>query len=59
QILVWQDMLGLSEMKLKFVKQYANLNKIISEGVIKYIQEVKQGIFPDKEHSFEDDKSCP
>ncbi|MEO0076527.1 MAG: 3-methyl-2-oxobutanoate hydroxymethyltransferase [candidate division WOR-3 bacterium] len=59
QILVWQDMLGLSEMRLKFVKQYANLSKIISEAVIKYIQEVKSGVFPDKEHSFQDDKSCP
>jgi 3-methyl-2-oxobutanoate hydroxymethyltransferase len=59
QILVWQDMLGLSEMKLKFVKQYANLHKVISEGVKKYKEEVKQGIFPNKEHSFEDDKSYP
>lgn len=59
QILVWQDMLGLSEMKLKFVKQYANLNKTILDAVKKYKEEVEQGIFPDKEHSFEDDKSCP
>lgn len=59
QILVWQDMLGLSEMKLKFVKQYNDLHKIIFEGVRKYKEEVKKGIFPDKEHSFEDDKSCP
>lgn len=58
QILVWQDMLGLSEMKLKFVKQYADLNKIISEGVKKYREEVKQGIFPNKEHSYEGDE-CP
>lgn len=58
QILVWQDMLGLSELKLKFVKQYADLNQIISEGVKKYKQEVKQGIFPNKKHSYEGDE-CP
>lgn len=59
QILVWQDMLGLSQMKLKFVKQYADLNKIITQAVKKYQQEVKQGIFPDKKHSFDTNENCP
>ncbi|MBS4015616.1 MAG: 3-methyl-2-oxobutanoate hydroxymethyltransferase [Candidatus Latescibacteria bacterium] len=58
QILVWQDMLGLSEIKLKFVKQYADLRKIITGGVKQYKKEVEQGTFPQKKHSFEIDE-CP
>ncbi len=56
QILVWQDMLGLSEMKLKFVKQYTDLKKIITQGVNQYKKEVEQGSFPQKKHSFETDE---
>lgn len=58
QILVWQDMLGLSEIKLKFVKQYADLRKIIARGVKQYKKEVEQGTFPQKKHSFEINE-CP
>ncbi|MCS7257961.1 MAG: 3-methyl-2-oxobutanoate hydroxymethyltransferase [candidate division WOR-3 bacterium] len=59
QILVWQDMLGLSLNKFRFVKEYANLYQIIFDAVKKYIEEVNEGIFPSMEHSFDDDQSCP
>lgn len=58
QILVWQDMLGLSEIKLKFVKQYAALRDIISQAVKNYQKEVQSGKFPTLEHSFKDNE-CP
>lgn len=54
QILVLHDMLGFYEdFKPKFVKQYAKIGFEIKNAVMKYINEVKSGIYPDKEHSFE------
>lgn len=54
QILVLHDMLGFYEdFKPKFVKQYANIGFEIKKAVLTYINEVKVGIYPDKEHSFE------
>lgn len=53
QVLVIQDMLGFSEeWKPKFVKQYAQMGKGIKEAVSSYCKEVKEGTFPEKEHTF-------
>ena len=41
QILVTDDMLGLSGFYPKFVKKYTNLKKIIEKAVKKYTKEVK------------------
>ena len=46
QILVSDDMLGLSGFYPKFVKKYVNLNKIIEKAVKKYTREVKLKKFP-------------
>lgn len=49
QVLVWHDLMGLNtEFKPKFVKVYSNP----LEGIKNYINEVKEGKFPDEEHSF-------
>ena len=50
QVLVTDDMLGLSGFNPKFVKKYANLNKIIENSVKKYSREVKLIKFPSKKH---------
>ena len=48
QILVTDDMLGLSGFYPKFVKKYTNLNRIIEKAVKKYSKEVKQKTFPSR-----------
>ena len=46
QILVTDDMLGISGFYPKFVKKYANLERIIEKAVTKYGREVKLKKFP-------------
>lgn len=53
QILVYQDMLGMfSDFKPKFVKQFSDVGHHMREGFKQYIEEVKSGYFPAKEHEF-------
>lgn len=52
QVLVIHDLLGLSGRKLKFARQYADLEKSISEAVKQYLVDVKSGDFPSEEESF-------
>lgn len=57
QILVYQDMLGMfSDFTPKFVKKFANIGDIMTEGIKNYIKEVNEGIFPAKEHGFSIDE---
>jgi len=46
QILVIDDMLGLSNFSPKFVKQYSNLRKIIKKCIKSYAIDVKRRKFP-------------
>jgi len=46
QILVTDDMLGISGFYPKFVKKYVNLNRIIEKAVKKYTRDVKLKRFP-------------
>ena len=46
QILVTDDMLGISGFYPKFVKKYVNLNRIIEKAVKKYTRDVKLNYFP-------------
>ena len=46
QILVIDDMLGLSDFFPKFVKQYSNLRKVIDKCVRNYVKDVKTRRFP-------------
>ena len=50
QILVTDDMLGLSGFYPKFVKKYVNLNTIIEKAIKKYTREVKLEKFPSKKN---------
>ncbi len=52
QVLVVHDLLGLSGRKLKFARQYADIEKVMSEAVKKYLEDVRSGSFPSEEESF-------
>ncbi len=50
QILVTDDLLGLSGFYPKFVKRYINLNSVIDKAVKKYSKEIKTKVFPNKKN---------
>ena len=53
QVLVVHDMLGLFDMYTpKFVKRYADLRGVMTDAVKNFVAEVREGKFPDEEHSF-------
>ena len=52
QILVTDDMLGLSGFYPKFVKKFARLSNIIVKGVQKYNKDVLTKKFPSKKNNF-------
>ena len=52
QVLVTDDILGLTDAKIKFVKKYANIKKIINSAVSKFRQEVKSGKYPTKKYTY-------
>ncbi len=52
QVLVWQDMAGLSPRVAKFVKKYADLATILGEAATAFAEDVTSGAFPDAEHSY-------
>jgi len=52
QVLVIYDLLGLTTGKVpKFVRQYANLNQIISDAIAQYSADVRDCVFPAEENS--------
>lgn len=54
QVLVWQDLLGLNiDFKPKFVRNFASGVEQVSNALTNYISEVKAGVFPSDEHSYQ------
>jgi 3-methyl-2-oxobutanoate hydroxymethyltransferase len=53
QVLVWQDMAGLRNGRLpRFVKQYADMNKLLLEAAKAFTADVENGDFPSEDHNF-------
>ena len=52
QVLVIDDLIGLSQSKFRFVKKYANMSKIINTAVKKYKSEILKKKFRRAIHSF-------
>src|ERR1700722_6164497 len=52
QVLVWQDMAGLSPRGAKFVKKNADLAAVLGEAATAFAEDVTSGAFPDEERSY-------
>jgi len=52
QVLVIDDLIGLSNSKFKFVKKYIDISRIIENAVKRYKSEVIKRKFPTRKHSF-------
>ncbi|GAT65026.1 3-methyl-2-oxobutanoate hydroxymethyltransferase [Planomonospora sp. ID91781] len=52
QVLVWQDLMGLTARPAKFVKKYFNLAEEMDHAVRAFADEVTSGAFPTAEHSY-------
>ena len=53
QILLCYDLLGVfTDFKPKFTKRFSNLTEVAVGGIRQYVKEVKEGIFPDDDHTY-------
>jgi 3-methyl-2-oxobutanoate hydroxymethyltransferase len=52
QVLVWQDMAGLSPRTPRFVKKYADMAGVLRSAATAFADDVTSGSFPDEEHSY-------
>ena len=52
QILVTDDIIGLTNSKIKFVKKYINISNNIDAAVKKFKQEVELKKYPTKKYSY-------
>lgn len=52
QILVTEDMIGLTDFSPKFVKKYSNIRKIIEKSVKRYSDDVKKKKFPSTQNVY-------
>jgi 3-methyl-2-oxobutanoate hydroxymethyltransferase len=52
QVLVWQDMAGLSPRTAKFVKRYADVASVLRDAAASFAEDVVSGSFPTPEYSY-------
>jgi 3-methyl-2-oxobutanoate hydroxymethyltransferase len=53
QVLVWHDMLGFYDGNApRFVKRYADLGSVIVDALSRYAEEVRDGAFPEEQHTY-------
>lgn len=53
QVLVYQDMLGVyKDFTPKFVRKFANVGEVMTQGIKAYIDAVVDGSFPEEKHCF-------
>lgn len=52
QVLVCQDMLGITEFRPKFVKPFGEFGSLFTEAFRKYDSEVKEGAFPERAQTY-------
>ncbi len=53
QVLVFHDIVGLSEWSPSFSKRYGNVRAEMEDAAKAYVEDVREGVFPGTEHSHE------
>lgn len=53
QVLVWNDLIGLSDVSLRMVKEFGNARQVLQNAAAGYVNEVHQSTFPAKENGWE------
>jgi 3-methyl-2-oxobutanoate hydroxymethyltransferase len=53
QVIVWTDLMGLTEKPPKFARAYRDLRAEISGGIREWISDVQSGNFPGEDESFQ------
>ena len=52
QVLVTDDLIGLNQTNIKFVKKFLNVKKYINTGLRKFASEVRSKKYPTKKYSY-------
>jgi 3-methyl-2-oxobutanoate hydroxymethyltransferase len=52
QVLVINDLLGITEKPPKLAKAYVDLRGVITDAVTAFTRDVESGTFPDEDHSY-------
>jgi len=52
QVLVTDDLIGLNDTNIRFVKKFVNIKKYLNLGLRKFTSEVKSKKYPKKKHSY-------
>ena len=52
QVLVTDDLIGLNETKIRFVKKFINIKKYLNVGLRKFASEVRSKKYPSKKYSY-------
>ena len=52
QVLVTDDLIGLNETNIKFVKKFFNIRKFLNLGIKRFASEVRSKKYPTKKYSY-------
>jgi 3-methyl-2-oxobutanoate hydroxymethyltransferase len=52
QVMVWQDLAGLTPNAPKFAKRYADTAGVLTKAVQAFAEEVSGGVYPSPEYSY-------
>ena len=52
QVLVTDDLIGLNQTNIKFVKKFLNVKRYINSGLRMFASDVRSGKYPSKKHSY-------
>ena len=52
QILVFDDLIGLNPIDVRFIKKYSNIRREMTKAVAGYAKDVRNKKFPLKKHSY-------